>query len=96
MTPKTVEERVLTLETEMDGLRGLPAKVDALGLELSQFRKETRVEFSAVRAEIKAVDDGLRSQIQETCRQMRVLHEDVIARLALIQEGQPKRRRRKA
>jgi hypothetical protein len=42
------------------------------------------------------VEHGLRdeipAQIEEARRHMRVLHEDVIARLAAIQEGQPPKR----
>ena len=57
------------------------------------------MEFSTIRAElrgeIRAGDEGvistLRKEIragdEETRRQMRMLHEDVITRLALIQEG---------
>jgi len=60
--------------------------------------EETR---SRLRAEIQASEEATRSYLtaeiqagdEETRRLMRVLHEDVIARLALIQEGQRPRRK---
>jgi hypothetical protein len=51
-----------------------------------------RDEFSAVRGEIATQIAGVREDIEETHRHMRVLHEDVISRLAIIQEGQVTRR----
>ena len=47
-----------------------------------------RAEFAAVREEIRAGDE-------ETRRQMRILHEEVISRIALLDEGRKTRRRRK-
>ena len=55
--------------------------------ELSAVRTEMRDEFSAVRDEIRLGDE-------ETRRYMRVLHEEVISRIATIQEGQDARRPR--
>jgi len=101
MSPQSFVERVLRLEEEMTTLRELPKKVDELGLQIVQLRDEMRSEFSAVRAEIRAGDEdvkqALRGEIEETRRQMRVLHEDIIGRLALLDEGRDsgKRRRKK-
>jgi predicted phage gp36 major capsid-like protein len=76
-------------------LEELPARVDALTLQVSQLRDEMRAEFSAVRTEIRAGDENTCRTLREEIRagdervmeQARVLHEDVVSRLALIQEG---------
>jgi hypothetical protein len=48
-----------------------------------------------VRAEFAAVRDEIRTGDEETRRLMRVLHEEVISRIALLGEGRKTRRRRK-
>jgi len=110
MTTQTLAKRVDALEECVTRLEELPARVDALTLQVSQLRDEMRVEFSAVRSEIRTGDentcrtlrDEIRAGDENTCRtlrdeiragdarvmeQARVLHEDVVSRLALIQEG---------
>jgi chromosome segregation ATPase len=88
MQPKSLEDRVTLLEKN---LQGLPERVGALETgvteltgEFVQFRGEVRAEFSATR-------DGLRKEIrdgdEETRRLMRVLHEDLVARIALLDRG---------
>jgi hypothetical protein len=67
-------------------LERLPARIDDLTSQVVQLRTEMHAEFSAVRAEIAE---------RATAVEMRVLHEDVISRLALLQEGRPVRPRRK-
>ena len=64
----------------MTRLEQLPARIDDLTLQVSQLRTEMRGEFSAVRREVSELADRLDTR-------MRVLHEDVIARIALPQEG---------
>ena len=120
MPQQTLANRVESLERRMDGLEGLSDRVASLELQISQFREEVRLEFSAVRDEIsdlgKTLRDGMHSGMdslaktlrdewhdemnsladtlrgeiragdEETRRQMRVLHEDVISRLALLDE----------
>ncbi len=75
----------------MAALDRLSARVDALELQMSQFRGEVRAEFAATRAELR---DEIRAGDDETRRYMRVLHEDVIARIATIGEGRPSRKKR--
>lgn len=48
--------------------------------EFVSIRVEVRNEFGALRGELRSGDE-------ETRRQMRVLHEEVISRIALILEG---------
>jgi len=52
-------------------------------------------EFAVVRAEFAAVREEIRTGDEETRRQMRVLHEEVISRIALVAEGRKTRRRGK-
>lgn len=84
MTPESFAERVLRLEGQMTSLQDLPKKVDDLALQISQLRVDLRGEIAAMRRDVSA-------EIAETRRHMRVLHEDVIARIAQLQEGLPPR-----
>lgn len=99
METKTWQGRVHALEQVVNGetgvlarLDGLDAKVehltlevvtlrgdvDALRGEVGELRQEMRDEFKAVRREIVDGDE-------ETRRLMRVLHEDVVTRIAALQ-----------
>ena len=91
MPPQTLESRIESLEHRVTNLEQLPGRIDHLTLQVSQLRTEIRVEFSAVRAEMVELGTTLNTH-------MRVLHEDVISRIALLQEGlvrPPKPRTRK-
>jgi uncharacterized small protein (DUF1192 family) len=90
-----LEERATLLEQ-------LPARVDALGLQISKLRDEMRAEFSATRLRdeetnqrIGVLQEETNRRFEETNGRIGVLHEDIIGRLALIQEGQPRRRKRR-
>ena len=76
MPPQTLEFRVESLERRVTELEQLPGKIDSLASQVLQLRTRMDAEFSAVRSEIR--DLGT---------EMRVLHEDVISRIALLQEG---------
>ena len=93
MPPQTIGNRVDRLEQRVTELERLPDRMSALESQIVQLRAEMRDEFSAVRQEIRAGDEETRrvlgERIDETNRHMRVLHEDVIGRLAVIQEGLP-------
>ena len=94
MPERTLKERVEILEQKVENLESVPAKVAAVELQILQLREEMRGEFSTIRGEIRAGDEetrrSLRDEIrqgdEETRRYMRVLHEDVIARIALLGE----------
>jgi len=126
MASETIEERMVMVETELQGLRALPKKVDDLAVQVSQLGQEMRSEFSAIRTEMKAFvtkedakafltkedakvfvtkedakvfatkDDlkalATKEELQGLGTQMRVLHEEVISRIALIQEGRGRRK----
>lgn len=87
MKPQALETRVDILEQQMTELRDLPRRVGRVESQLSQLRTEMRGEFSAVRKEMVDGDE-------ETRRQMRVLHEEVIDRLKLLAPAATARRRR--
>jgi hypothetical protein len=137
MQPQTLDSRVERLETRVTALEQLPARMDALGLQLSQFRDEVRVEFSAtreglrdeirsgdeavirtLREEIRAGDEAVIRTLREEIRagdevvirtlreeiragderiltQARVLHEEVLSRLTVIQDAGPRRSKRR-
>ena len=93
------------LERRVDLLELLPARVSALELQIQQLRTEmgeqfsdTRQQFREIRAEGEKIRHELRREIregdEETRRYMRVLHEEVLARIAMIGEARPRRRKR--
>ena len=94
MPTQTIVRRVDRLEVRVTDLERLPDRISSLESQILQMRTEMAGEFSAVRHEIADCRRDLNARIEETLRYMRVLHEDVIGRLAIIQEGQPSRRRR--
>ena len=87
MQPQTIDSRVERLEQRVTVLEQLPARMDALEVQVSQLRDEMHAEFSATRMEMRGVDERLSTQ-------MRVLHEEVLARLTLIGEAGPRPRKR--
>ena len=97
MPPQTLESKIEGLQKRVTRLEELPARIDDLTSQVSQLRTEMRDEFSAVRTEMAggftaaAVrTDTLEAKTDGLAVQMRMLHEDVIARIALLQEGRPK------
>src|SRR5438552_1403571 len=91
-----VELQLLQLRDEMRGEFSAIRGDAGADVTLSGLRDEIRemrggagpdVTLSGLRDEIRAGDD-------DTRRYMRVLHEEVISRLAIIQEGQRPRRKR--
>jgi len=102
MQDRSLDERVEILERKVEMLETLPDRVTRMELQLVQLRDEMRGEFSAVRGEIRTGDEEtrrvLREEIragdEETRRYMRVLHEDVIGRLILIQDSRHPRKKR--
>jgi hypothetical protein len=101
MPQQTLAQRVLRLEGEMTDLRELPWKVEGLTQQVLQLRTDLNAGFSALRTELQAeIRAEIRASEDETRRQMRVLHEDVISRIALLDEalngrGRKSRRRPK-
>lgn len=80
MSPESLRVRVERLEQRVEILEQLPNRVSAVESQIVQLRDEMQSEFSATRALIREVDE-------DTRRYMRVLHEDVIQRIATLAEG---------
>ena len=74
-------DRVTLLEQRVEDPASLPARVTAVELQILQLRQEMRTEFSGVRQELRA---EIRQGDEQTRRYMRVLHEEVIARIAAL------------
>jgi hypothetical protein len=95
----TRAERAAILEQRVEHLETLPARMATMELQILQLRDEMRSEFSALRleltslfrAELQTNADSLRAEIREgdeaTRCYMRLLHEDVIARIAALGEA---------
>jgi wyosine [tRNA(Phe)-imidazoG37] synthetase (radical SAM superfamily) len=126
MPKHTLTERVEVLEQKVEVLETLPARVEAVELQIVQLRTEMRSGFSDVRQEMAAMAAGLREEIragdealrteltreirkseeglrtelimeirkgdEDTRRYMRMLHEEVISKIATIEEG-PRRKK---
>ena len=91
MLNDSMAKRLEIMEMAVQSLAGLPGQVAALDtrvasleLQFLQFREETRSEFSALRTEVREGD-------QQTRTEMRVLHEEVLERIALLGEGRASR-----
>ena len=113
MPPSPLTRRVQILEEKVERLERLPARIDAIELQILRFRDEVRREFSETREELRGemrelhaqaidrislteqallhemsqLDERAASRNVETRRIMRVLYEDLIARIATIGEG---------
>jgi DNA repair exonuclease SbcCD ATPase subunit len=88
------------LEKTLESLAGIPDRMTAvedrvgsLELQIVQLRTELKEGFSAVRSDLLEVFDSGSRATQElftqTWTQMRVLHEEVISRIARLGEGRP-------
>ena len=96
-SPTMVASSLERLETRVTELEELPARVDDLTGQIPQLRAEMGSEFSAVRGQIAALTTRVDVMPGEITRdvmvQVRILHDDVIDRLKIIQEGQSPRPR---
>lgn len=87
MPPQPIESRVESLERRVTTLEQLPASIDDLTSQIVQLRAEMRDEFSAVHSRIAEQGKTLRGEIGDLATHMRVLHEEVISRIAQLQEA---------
>ena len=90
MPRQSVENRLERLERRVTEIEQLPARIDRLESQIVQLRTEMRDEFSAVRGEIRAGDvmivTSLTEQIEESRSHTRVLFEELVSRIAKLQE----------
>jgi hypothetical protein len=96
---RQLPDRVSAVAADLAAVRGdvtqlqgdvtrLQGDVTRLQGDVTELKRDMHTEFAAVRDEIRTGDE-------ETRRQMRILHEEVISRLALLGEGRKTRRRGK-
>lgn len=86
--PQDLEKRVEILEDKVELLEQLPARVGALESQVLQLRDEMRAEFSVTRSELRSeLRQEIRDGDEETRRLMRVLHEEVLARIETLGRG---------
>jgi hypothetical protein len=90
MADDALVTRVEILETKMELLENLPDRVSAVELQIVHLRSEMHEQSLVVR---KALRTEIRVGDEETRRYMRVLHEEVLSRIATIQESRPRRKR---
>ncbi len=93
MQEPSVIRRVEILEEKVEALERLPARMEALELQILQFREEVRAEFIATRRELRQEMAGqgtslravlsaeIRAGDEETRREMHALHQDTLARI---------------
>jgi hypothetical protein len=86
MQERSIVERVVIQEGNMEALDTAGDRRAAMELQLMQLREEMRAEFSAIRVDIRRSDEEMR-------RAVRVLHDIIIARLSAV--GDPGRLRKK-
>lgn len=82
----TVEGRLVMVEGRLVKVEGRLATVE---VQIVHLREEMRSEFSAIRGELGERFEALYERGEDTRRYMRVLHEEVIDRIARIGEGPP-------
>ena len=95
MAQESLEKRMDRLERRVEILERLPDRVTAVESQIVLLRDEMRSEFSAVRAEIRGGDEETRRVLTERMeslfdaneRHMRLLHEDLVERIARQSEG---------
>jgi len=95
MAQESLEKRMDSVERRVEILEQLPELVTRLESQIVQLRDEMRSEFSAVRADIRAGDEETRRVLTERMeflfdgneRHMRLLHEDLVDRIARVGEG---------
>ena len=95
MAQESLETRMNRVERRVEILERLPDRVTAVESQIVQLRDEIRSEFSAVHAEIRAGDEETRRVLRERMeslfdaneRHMRLLHEDLVKRIARQSEG---------
>ena len=101
----SIIERLGILEHQVQTIEVFAARVGAVESQIVQLREEMRAEFAATREQLRADitrgDEAVRTELrteiragdEETRRYMRVLHEEVISRLAAMQDLRRPRRR---
>ena len=64
MPPQVLVTRVESLETRVTALEQLPARLDDLTSQVVQLRSDMHAEFSALRMEMRELNDVTRSRCE--------------------------------
>jgi hypothetical protein len=78
-----VEGRLGAVEGRLEGVE---VRLTSFEGQILQLRTEMHAGFSTVQGEFAAVRQEIKQGDEETRRFMRVLHEDLVARIAVLQE----------
>jgi len=93
MSPNSLKVRVERLELRVEILEQFPDRVRALEAQIVLLRDEMRSEFSATRVRDeetgRALTERMESLFDANERHMRLLHEDLVQRIATIRESRP-------
>ena len=88
MEPVSPEDGVTLPDVDMRESRELRERVASLELNILQFGPEVRADVSAIRQDLQGAVQQLRAEMRagdaETRRYLRVLHEEVLSRIAGI------------
>ena len=91
MAQESLERRMVRLERRVEILERLPDRVTGVETQIVQLRDEMRSEFSAVRADAvetrRVLTERMESLFDANERHMRLLHEDLVERIARLSEG---------
>ena len=91
MAQESLEKRMDRLERRVEILERLPDRVTAVESQIVLLRDEMRSEFSAVRADAvetrRVLTERMESLFDANQRHMRLLHEDLVERIARMGEG---------
>jgi hypothetical protein len=91
MARESLEKRMDRLERRVEILERLPDRVTAVESQIVLLRDEMRSEFSAVRADAvetrRVLTERMESLFDANQRHMRLLHEDLVERIARMGEG---------
>ena len=97
MATRTLEERVTALEGTVAGLQDLPKQLAAFQREVGTRFEQIDGRFEQVDARFERLERIVRDGDERNYSQMRMLHEDLVTKIALLGErrGGPDRRPRR-
>ena len=87
MSRQSLEVRLDRLERRVEILEQLPERITALEAQIVQLRAEMRGEFSAIRTRVDELSTEMLALFDSNERHMRLLHEDLVQRIATIRGG---------
>ena len=97
MAERTLDDRVTALEGTVAGLQELPKQLASLQRGVTAFQRDVAARFDQVDARFERLERVVRDGDERNYSQMRMLHEDLVAKIALLGERRdgPDRRPRR-